>query len=75
MEVIAISKENLEVDMEIQEPENKGIDSIDQLVQVEQEETNSEEINKEFDHLMDLIASLAPEYLIRRSDERAIDQE
>eukprot|EP00268_Persea_americana_P059064 TRINITY_DN720_c1_g1_i2.p1 TRINITY_DN720_c1_g1~~TRINITY_DN720_c1_g1_i2.p1 ORF type:complete len:151 (+),score=36.99 TRINITY_DN720_c1_g1_i2:232-684(+) len=74
-EVVASSKEKIEVDMEIQEPENRGIDRVDQLLQVENEEANSKETNKEFDHMMDPISSPPLENQIKPSDEKTIDQE
>ena len=74
-EVVASSKEKIEVDMEIQEPENRGIDRVDQLLQVENEEANSKETNKEFDHMMDPISSPPLENQIKPSYEKTIDRE
>eukprot|EP00268_Persea_americana_P042463 TRINITY_DN42496_c2_g1_i2.p1 TRINITY_DN42496_c2_g1~~TRINITY_DN42496_c2_g1_i2.p1 ORF type:complete len:159 (+),score=25.63 TRINITY_DN42496_c2_g1_i2:297-773(+) len=69
--------EDIKVNIEMleQEREHKGIHSVDQPVQVEHEETNGEEITKESNHLMDLIASPPPANPIRPLDEKAINQE
>ena len=61
--------------MEIQEPENGQIDSVDQPVQVEQEETRNEENINKYDHLNDPIASPPSENQIKSSDEKSIHQE
>ena len=74
-EVVASSKEKIEVDMEIQEPENRGLDRVHQPLQVENEEANSKEINKEFDHMRDPLSSPTLENQIKPSDEKTIDQE
>ena len=74
-DVIASSKENIEVDMERQELKNRGIDSVGELVHMEQEETNNEENIKESYHLMDPVASPPPKNKVKPSDGKTINQE
>lgn len=57
-------KENIKVDNEMRELENKGIDNIDQSAQAAKEETMSigglEMVNKPHEHPMDLIVVPLP---------------
>lgn len=56
--------EGIKFDSEMQEPRNKGTNSIDQQVQATKEEKKIKELDMisiETDHLMDLIISPLPE--------------